>query len=120
MEDFRENLVVIVAGYPKLMEKFIASNPGLASRFNKYIEFHDYSREELFQIFDYTCKKNSYKVDSEGEKVLKDFINKLAAQKDENFGNARTMRNTFEQSIAFQANRIMNMEKNFGFRLKNI
>ena len=51
MEDYRDNLVVIVAGYPKLMEKFISSNPGLASRFNKYIEFHDYTKEELYQIF---------------------------------------------------------------------
>lgn len=111
MEDFRENLVVIVAGYPKLMEKFISSNPGLASRFNKYVEFHDYSREELFQIFDYTCKKNSYKIDSEGEEILKDFIEKLTARKEENFGNARTIRNIFEQSILFQANRIMHLEK---------
>lgn len=59
MEDYRDNLVVIVAGYPQLMEKFIASNPGFASRFNKYIEFHDYNREELFQIFEYNCAKNS-------------------------------------------------------------
>ncbi len=57
MENYRDNLFVIVAGYPQLMEKFIASNPGLASRFNKYIEFHDYNREELFQIFDTPARK---------------------------------------------------------------
>ena len=111
MEDYRDNLVVIVAGYPQLMEKFIASNPGLASRFNKYIEFHDYSREELFQIFEYTCAKNSYSFDADAAQILRDFIDKLISHRDENFGNARAMRNIFEQCIAFHANRIMNMQK---------
>lgn len=111
MEDYRDNLVVIVAGYPQLMEKFIASNPGLASRFNKYIEFHDYNREELFQIFEYTCTKNSYRLDADAAQILRDFIDKLTAHKDEKFGNARAMRNIFEQCIAFHANRIMSMKE---------
>ena len=111
MEDYRENLVVIVAGYPALMEKFIASNPGLASRFNKYIEFHDYSKEELYQIFEYICSVSSYRIDAEGEQALKEYLEKIVSNKDETFGNARTIRNIFEQSIAFQANRVMSMEQ---------
>ena len=111
MEDYRDNLVVIVAGYPKLMEKFISSNPGLASRFNKYIEFHDYTKEELLQIFEYICSGSSYKIDTDGQQALREHIEKLVSSKDEKFGNARTIRNIFEQSIAFQANRVMSMEK---------
>ena len=111
MEDYRDNLVVIVAGYPKLMEKFISSNPGLASRFNKYIEFHDYTKEELYQIFEYICSVSSYKIDADGEQALKEYIEKIVGSKDEKFGNARTIRNIFEQSIAFQANRVMSMGK---------
>ena len=76
MEDYRDNLVVIVAGYPQLMEKFIASNPGLASRFNKYIEFHDYSREELLQIFEYTCTKNSYSLDADAAQILRTCVHR--------------------------------------------
>lgn len=111
MEDYRDNLVVIVAGYPKLMEKFISSNPGLASRFNKYIEFHDYTKEELYQIFEYICATSSYKIDADGEQALKEYIEKIVGSKDEKFGNARTIRNIFEQSIAFQANRVMSMNE---------
>ena len=109
MEDYRDNLVVIVAGYPKLMIKFIESNPGLASRFNRYIEFEDYSRSELLEIFDYICKKSSYELSKEGKVFLEDFISKILSDRDENFGNARTIRNIFEQCITFQANRVMAM-----------
>lgn len=110
MEDNRENLVVIVAGYPKLMENFISSNPGLLSRFNKYIKFCDYTEVELYQIFEYICSKNSYSIDKECKDVVIDYIEKVTKNKDEKFGNARTMRNIFEKSISFQANRIMSME----------
>ena len=109
MEDCRDNLVVIVAGYPELMKKFIGSNPGLYSRFSKYIEFKDYTKEELWEIFDYICKANSYSIDEEAGWLLKDYLEKI--KKDEQFGNARAIRNIFEQSIALQANRVMNMEK---------
>lgn len=111
MEDYRDDLVVIVAGYPALMKKFIDSNPGLASRFSRYIEFTDYSAEELMQIFSYMCEKYSYTLDSEGREVLNEHVNNLIASKDEQFGNARTVRNIFEHAIMFHANRIMGMEK---------
>lgn len=109
MEDYRDNLVVVVAGYPELMKKFIASNPGLKSRFNRYITFDDYNERELYQIFEYICDKNSYKIDELGSQELQRYINKLIADKDENFGNARTIRNIFEHTIIFQANRIINL-----------
>lgn len=110
MEDYRDNLVVIVAGYPTLMKKFIESNPGLASRFNKYIVFDDYNVQELMEIYEYMCTNSSYILDSEGKAFLNEYIKDLVSEKDEGFGNARTMRNLFEKSIAFQANRVMSME----------
>lgn len=111
MEDYRDDLVVIVAGYPALMKKFIASNPGLASRFSRYIEFTDYSGEELMQIFDYICAKYSYTIDNAGREVLTEYIKNLLESKDEQFGNARTIRNIFEHTITFHANRIMSMDR---------
>lgn len=110
MEDYRDNLVVIVAGYPALMKKFIESNPGLASRFNKYIVFEDYNVQELMEIYEYMCTNSSYKLDRDGKAFLKEHIKSLVSEKNEGFGNARTMRNLFEKSIAFQANRVMSME----------
>lgn len=110
MEDYRDNLVVIVAGYPKLMKDFIDSNPGLASRFNRYIVFEDYTSGELMEIFDYICKGCSYEVDKDAAATLEEHIKSLLAAKDENFGNARTIRNIFEKSITFQANRVMAMD----------
>lgn len=110
MEDYRDNLVVIVAGYPALMKKFIESNPGLASRFNKYIVFEDYNVQELMEIYEYMCKNSSYKLDRDGKAFLNEYVKGLVSEKDEGFGNARTMRNLFEKSIAFQANRVMSME----------
>lgn len=107
MEEYRNNLVVIVAGYPELMRKFIESNPGLESRFNRYIVFADYNLQELLEIFDYMCTNSSYKISTEGRNVLAASIKNMLENKDENFGNARTVRNIFEKSIMFHANRIM-------------
>ena len=90
LADYREDLVVIVAGYPALMKKFIDSNPGLASRFSRYVEFTDYSGDELMQIFDYICGKYSYSIDTDGREILREYVNRLLAEKNEQFGNART------------------------------
>lgn len=111
MEDYRDDLVVIVAGYPKLMKKFIESNPGLESRFNKYINFSDYNLQELMEIFDYMCSSSSYEIDSEGRKALNTHLKEILKDKNEYFGNARMIRNIFEKSISFQANRVMAMEQ---------
>lgn len=106
MEDHRDELVVIVAGYPDLMHKFIDSNPGLSSRFNKYFEFKDYNGEELLGIFNMFCKKNGYTIDDETEKMLHDRFDRMYEERDENFGNARTVRNLFEKAIGVQADRL--------------
>ena len=106
MEDNRDNLVVIVAGYSEPMETFLESNPGLKSRFNKYIEFEDYTAEELFEIFISFCDSVGMKLNSEAEEYLKEYLHKLVSNKPENFANGREMRNLFETAIQNQANRI--------------
>ena len=110
MEDMREELVVIVAGYPEPMERFISSNPGLESRFGKYFHFEDYTGEELMRIFQLLCKKNQYVLEPYAEEFCRDMFNALYQDRDENFGNARDVRNIFERSIANQANRVAAME----------
>jgi SpoVK/Ycf46/Vps4 family AAA+-type ATPase len=106
MEDNRDRLVVIVAGYTSEMKAFINSNPGLQSRFNRYIEFPDYSADELFQIFQFNLKKFDYTISKEVEEMLRKHFEKLTASKDRNFGNARTVRNFFEKTLERQANRL--------------
>ncbi len=110
MEDHRDDLVVIVAGYTDPMEKFLDSNPGLESRFNKYIEFPDYNGDELNAIFHMQCKKNGYELDEEAEATAKEFFAELYADRDENFGNGRDVRNRFEDMVVRQANRVAAME----------
>ena len=106
MEDDRDRLVVILAGYTDDMKRFIDSNPGLQSRFNRYIEFPDYSTEELFQIFESSTKKYEYSLTEEAASVLKAILNNAVEHKDKNFGNGRFVRNLFEKVIENQANRI--------------
>ncbi len=110
MEDMREDLVVIVAGYPEPMERFISSNPGLESRFGKYFQFEDYDGDELMDIFRMQCKKNQYTPDEEAETFCVQMFKDLYEERDENFGNARDVRNIFERAIANQANRLASME----------
>lgn len=106
MEDHRSELVVIVAGYSKLMQQFISSNPGLSSRFSKYFNFPDYNGEELHQIFQRFCEKNGYLIAGEATHLLRKHITTLYENREEHFGNARTIRNLFEKAIGCQANRI--------------
>lgn len=106
MEDDRDKLVVIIAGYTDEMQRFIDSNPGLQSRFNHYIKFPDYSAEELYQIFQTYLKKNEYTMTEETGDYLKKQLKTVVANKDRNFGNARYVRNLFEKAIEHQANRI--------------
>ena len=110
MEDHRDNLVVIVAGYTKPMKKFIESNPGLKSRFNKYIEFPDYSVDELVAIFDLNCKKYDYTVEEDAKKHIREMIVLRKLEKTENFANAREVRNLFEEIITNQARRVAALE----------
>ena len=106
MEDYRDRLVVIVAGYKDEMQRFIDSNPGLQSRFNRYIDFPDYSSGELTDIFKMYMKKNQYTLAPDAEEYLKEQFEYAVAHKDLNFGNARFARNVFEKSIQQQANRL--------------
>ena len=110
MEDHRKDLIVIVAGYAQPMERFLHSNPGLESRFNKYFYFEDYNGEELFSIFQSMCKKNGYTLSQEGEEQMKQDLLELYENRDENFGNARDVRNRFEQAVARQSNRVAQLE----------
>ena len=109
MEDNRDNFVVIVAGYPEPMEQFLESNPGLKSRFNKNIMFEDYSKEELFSIFQVFCQPYQMKLSEEAERSLKTYLVWLVQNKDANFANGREMRNLFESALSNQANRLAEM-----------
>ena len=106
MEDDRDKLVVIIAGYTNEMKRFIDSNPGLQSRFNRYINFPDYTAEELVDIYKMYVKKNEYTINSDAEEILEEKLNYAVEHKDRNFGNARFVRNVFEKSIQAQANRL--------------
>jgi stage V sporulation protein K len=111
MEDYRDRLVVIVAGYSEEMSRFINANPGLQSRFNKYFNFADYQPDELVNIFEIICKQQHFRITERGkEKLLKKFIY-LYAQKDNNFGNGRLVRNIFDKTIERQANRLVKISK---------
>lgn len=106
MEDDRDRLVVILAGYSKEMEDFINSNSGLQSRFSRYIDFPDYTTEELIQIFQYTLKNSDCFLADEALEKAKEYISYAVEHKDQNFGNARFIRNFFEKALTEQANRL--------------
>ena len=95
MEDHRDELVVIAAGYDGPMERFIGSNPGLESRFNKFIHFPDYNGAELLEMFRLQCKKNGYSLTPEAEARAAELFNELYENRDENFGNGRTCAQPF-------------------------
>lgn len=120
MEDHRDELVVIVAGYTGLMHKFIESNPGLSSRFSKYFEYPDYTGAELLAIFRRFCEKNGYALDQTATDLLKQKFEELYAGRDEHFGNARTARNIFEKAINAQADRIAMQDDISDADLENI
>ncbi len=104
MEDHREELVVIVAGYPKLMESFLRSNPGLRSRFAREIEFPDYKPTELVEIFTKMASDADYRTDDDVASSLSEIFER--AVRNDGFGNARYARTLFEQSINRQALRL--------------
>ena len=106
MEDDRKRLVVILAGYTNEMKAFINSNPGLQSRFSRYIEFPDYNADELYQIFLKRLKEFEYTITPEAAVALKAYFSEAVAHKDANFGNARFVRNVFERTLQHQANRL--------------
>ena len=110
MEDHRDDLIVIVAGYTGPMTTFISSNPGLESRFNKYFYFPDYNGEQLMAIFRIQCSKNGYTLTEEAEKASVAMFTELYEERGDNFGNGRDVRNCFEDMIVRQSNRVAAME----------
>lgn len=110
MEDNRADLIVIVAGYTDEMKDFINSNPGLKSRFNKFIEFPDYSGDELVSIFNQMCSDQDYVADPEAEDYVNQHLHEIADAHIEHFANAREVRNYFERCIERQATRVVKEE----------
>lgn len=106
LDDIREHTSVILGGYPEPMQKFMSSNPGLASRFPTTISFKDYSEDELSHIFMSFVHTDNFNMNEEAEKRMSSYIGKLVENKDEHFGNGRTMRNAFEKLKLIQARRI--------------
>ena len=107
MEDHRNDLVVIVAGYTELMDKFIHSNPGLESRFNRFLLFEDYTVDEMMGIFKMRCGKG-YVLAPDAEPLVRDYIAEESA--DGSFGNGRGVRNIFEHILVAQNNRLAKMD----------
>ena len=111
MEDDRDRLVVILAGYTNEIEYFINTNPGLRSRFNRYIHFDDYTAEELYNIFCHIAQKNEYVVSDEAGMYLCEHLEQTVTHKPMDFGNARYVRNLFEKAVEAQANRLASKEE---------
>lgn len=111
MEDHRDDLVVIVAGYHQEMQNFLKSNTGLISRFNKFIDFPDYTLEELMQILDRMAEKSGVTLKEEAKEKIQEKIEHLSEEKRNAFGNARGIRNIFEKIMVNQANRIVNCKE---------
>lgn len=110
MEDNRDDLVVIVAGYPDLMNEFLQSNPGLKSRFTRFINFKDYEPDELMQIFDRLREKGGFSISDDCKEKLLDIFNNAVENKTSDFANGRFVRNVFEKTVSNQANRIAELE----------
>ena len=110
MEDHRDDLIVIVAGYSGQMDRFITSNPGLESRFNRYLMFEDYNSDELFSIFASICKKSEYILADDAADYAHEYFRALYDMRDENFGNARHVRNFFENIVSVHSDRVSAMD----------
>ncbi|MBW3614922.1 MAG: AAA family ATPase [Actinobacteria bacterium] len=105
IEDHRDDIVVVAAGYPDEMHKFVESNPGLRSRFPKTIHFPDYTNDELVSIFESMCKKSSYTCGAEAKAAASRYFQ--SQPRDKGFGNGRLARNLFESAMAHQASRLV-------------
>ncbi len=111
MEDDRTRLIVILAGYPREMERLLHSNPGLLSRFTHHITFDDFSPLELAEIFELMCRSNQYKMSGVTRAKLQTGFQWLHQRRDETFGNGRLARNLFERAIRRLANRVVDAPK---------
>ncbi|MBQ8914423.1 MAG: hypothetical protein IJ054_10340 [Lachnospiraceae bacterium] len=107
MEDYRDDLIVIAAGYHDEMQDFLDANPGLRSRFNRTIEFPNYTSDELVEIIINRAKGLDYSFDDEALEFIKEKFKKTMIAPPHNFGNARSVRNYLEKAISNQANRLV-------------
>lgn len=110
LEDYRNDLVVIVAGYSEPMKNFFSSNPGLKSRFNTFIEFEDYNTKELLEILISMCKNNDYNLTEKAKIKLNDFFETELENKKENFSNGRMVRNVYDDLVMNHARRVVNLQ----------
>ena len=110
MEDKRKDFIVIVAGYPDEMDKFIKSNPGLRGRFNKYIKFPDYNAEEMTDILCHMCQQAGYVLADSAKNRAQELFEHSCVIKDHGFANGREVRNVFEDCVQMHANRIVNID----------
>ena len=111
MEDHRDDFLVIVAGYTQEMHDFLTSNPGLISRFNKYIDFPDYTDDELMKILNLMAEKQQYQIAEDTAGALRNQLEKMTISERMDFGNARGIRNTLEKLVQAQSNRIVEIEE---------
>lgn len=110
LEDYRDDLVVIVAGYTEPMNKFFESNPGLKSRFNTFIEFDDYNSVEMDNILFSMCQSNDYVLDDEAKNKIHLYFEQQIASKDENFANGRLARNLYDDLAMNHARRVIKVD----------
>ncbi|WP_313559137.1 AAA family ATPase [Ruminiclostridium cellobioparum] len=110
LEDYRDDLVVIVAGYTEPMKKFFDSNPGLKSRFNTFIEFEDYKATELEEILITMCRNNDYVLSEELRINIRYFLEKQVSNKNENFANGRMVRNIYDDLVMNHARRVVDID----------
>lgn len=106
IEDHRDDFIVVMAGYTEPMQRLLDSNPGLRSRFNRFIHFPDYSAEELFQIMERQCGDHGYKLSESAAEYARGLLLKMHEGRGPDFANGRAVRNAFEQAIAAHANRV--------------
>lgn len=110
LEDYRHDLVVIVAGYTEPMNKFFNSNPGLKSRFNTFIEFRDYAIDEMLNMLVSMCKKNDYNICDEAQEIICSYLTKEIESKEKPFSNGRLVRNVYDKIIMNHAKRVVEHE----------
>lgn len=120
MEDYRDDLVVIVAGYPEPMTLFIDSNPGLRSRFNRYFNFSHFTSKELLQIFESFCHKYDFVLAHDAKEKLVDTFELVTDDLEDSFGNARFVRNLFDRIMQNQANRLVKINQKSAEKLREI
>ncbi|MGE7840012.1 AAA family ATPase [Lysinibacillus sp. NPDC093712] len=110
MEDLRDDLVIIVAGYTELMEEFLQANPGFKSRFNHFVQFDNFSTDELYEIFAMLCKNNDYRYSDAFAQHMKTQLNQIPVEMIPNFSNGRYIRNVFEKLVTIQSNRLIQQQ----------